>query len=318
MNLERRSFLKKKVLLGSGLILANSINTLAKATRTINTYSLNYREVNIMFSSDLFGHVEPSFHQFGGLKNLHNTINNEQVSTLLFDAGGFLNLNKSSLDKIVAIESMNRVGYHAVNLSAADLKDGIKTLASLLPYMAFNLLSCNYHFSDLQMQTAVKAYQVLSYGKFKVGVTGVGEIADVEGLSISDPVHSLNKIASFLKEEVKCDLVICLSHLGFDLDAPYNNNKLAEQSSNVDLVIGGNASLEKSLLRSIKNSKKEEVLLGQNYSGAQSVAQVNFGFDTSKNKNSIDLRHRVPGGDQSLHVSESLRLLQQKHKKYNT
>ena len=317
MNLERRSFLKKKVLLGCGFILASSIDTLAKASRTINTYSVNHKTVNVMFTSDLSGHVNPSLHQLGGLKNLHDTINNEQVSALLFDAGGFLDFNKNNGSQIETIEWMNKVGYHAVNLSAADLKDGTKAITKLLPHMAFDLLSCNYHFEDRQMQAAVKPYQILNYGKFKVGVTGIGEKAKLDGVTISDPVKALNKMAHFLKEEAHCDIVVCLSHLGFDLDATQNNHELAALSSNVDLVVGGNTKVGRSLLRVIKNSKKEEVLLGQNYAGAQSVTQVSFEFKGSKNKTSIDLKQRVPGADQSVHVSESLSFIQQKHQKYN-
>ncbi|MNI27669.1 Trifunctional nucleotide phosphoesterase protein YfkN precursor [compost metagenome] len=303
-------------MLSSSLLLAGPIDSLAKASRTIYTKSVNQKQVNIMYSNDICGAVNSTAQGFGGLKSLQTTINNELVSTLLLDAGGFLNFNRNNHTE--TIQWMNKVGYHAVNLSAADLKQGIDAFANLLPQMAFDLLSCNYHFEDHKVQKAVKSYQVITYGKYRVGVTGVGETTQITGLKVSDPVVALNNIAKYLKEVEACDLVVCLSHLGFSLDAEENNHNLAASSAKVDLVIGGNTKTGRSLLRIIRNTEKEEVLLGQNYNAAQSVSQVTLEFNVLKKKTLLDLKQRVPGADQSLHVSESLSLIKPKHSKYNT
>jgi len=316
MNTNRRSFLKRNVLLSSSILLAGPVDALAKASRTIYTKSVNQKQVNIMYSNDINGAVNSTSRGFGGLKSLQTTINNELVSTLLLDAGGFLNFNRNNHTE--TIQWMNKVGYHAVNLSAADLKQGIDTLAGLLPYMAFDLLSCNYQFEHPKLRKAVKSYQVITYGKYRVGVTGVGETVKMAGLKVSDPGAALNKIAKYLKEDEACDLVVCLSHLGFDLAVEENNHNLAASSTNVDLVIGGNTKTGRSLLKVIRNAGNEEVLLGQNYSGAQSVSQVILGFNNFKKKALLDLKQRVPGTDQSMHVSESLSLIKHKQSKYNT
>jgi len=316
MNTNRRSFLKRNVLLSSSILLAGPVDALAKASRTIYTKYVNQKQVNIMYSNDINGAVNSTSQGFGGLKSLQTTVNNELVSTLLLDAGGFLNFNRNNHTE--TIQWMNKVGYHAVNLSAADLKQGMDAFTGLLPDMAFDLLSCNYQFEHPKLQKAVKSYQVITYGKYRVGVTGVGETIKMAGLKVSDPVAALNKIAKYLKEDEACDLVVCLSHLGFDLAVGENNHNLAALSTNVDLVIGGNSKTGRSLLRVIKNAEKEEVLLGQNYSGAQSVSQVTLGFNDFKKKTFLDLKQRVPGTDQSMHVSESLSLIKQKQNKYNT
>jgi 5'-nucleotidase len=184
--------------------------------------------------------------------------------------------------------------------------------------MAFDLLSCNYEFEHPKLQKNVKSYQVITYGKYRVGVTGVGETTKMDGIKVVDPVVALNNIAKYLKEVEACDLVVCLSHLGFDLKAKENNHNLAASSTNVDLVIGGNIKIGRSLLRVIKNAEKEEILLGQNYSAAQSVSQVSFVYDNTKQKTSVDLKQRVPGASQAVHVSESLSLIKTKNSKYNT
>ncbi|SES01275.1 bifunctional UDP-sugar hydrolase/5'-nucleotidase [Pedobacter rhizosphaerae] len=293
MNTNRRSFLKRNVLLSSSLLLAGPIDALSKASRTINTKSVNQKQVNIMYSNDINGAVDSTSKGFGGLKSLQTTINNELLSTLLLDAGGFLNFNRNNHAE--TIQWMNRAGYHAVNLSVADLKQGLDAFSDLLPYMAFDLLSCNYHFEHPKLQKAVKSYQVITYGKYRVGVTGVGEVAKIDGLKVSDPNVALNKIAQFLKEEKGCDLVVCLSHLGFDTEAEQHNKQLAANTSSVDLIVGGNTSKGKNLLHVLRNKDKTEVLMGTSHAGLYSLSQISFGFDLDKNTYNLAFKRHMFG-----------------------
>ncbi|ARS39459.1 hypothetical protein CA265_07265 [Sphingobacteriaceae bacterium GW460-11-11-14-LB5] len=273
--------------------MAGPIDSLAKASRSIYTKSVNQKQVNIMYSNDICGAVDSTAQGFGGLKSLQTTINNELVSTLLLDAGGFLNFNRNNHAE--TLQWMNKVGYHAVNLSAADLKQGIDAFAALLPHMAFDLLSCNYHFEHPKLQKAVKSYQVITYGKYRVGVTGVGESVNITGLKVSDPTTALNKMARFLKENEACDLVVCLSHLGFDSKTKQSNRQLAADTSLVDLIIGGNVSAGKNQLYVLRNKEKNEVLLGTSHKGLQSVAQLSFGFAEEKASSSLAFKRHIPG-----------------------
>lgn len=293
MNTNRRSFLKRNVLLSSSILLAGPVDALAKASRTIYTKSVNQKQVNIMYSNDINGAVNSTSQGFGGLKSLQTTINNELVSTLLLDAGGFLNFNRNNHTE--TIQWMNKVGYHAVNLSAADLKEGMDAFAGLLPDMAFDLLSCNYQFEHPKLQKAVKSYQVIAYGKYRVGVTGVGESTKMAGLKVADPVIALNKMAKYLKENEACDLVVCLSHLGFDSKAELNNRQLAEYTSSVDLIIGGNVLTGKNQLYALRNKEKNEVLLGTSHKGLCSVAQLSFDFAGEGTTSNLIFKRHVPG-----------------------
>ena len=59
-----------------------------------------------------------------------------------------------------------------------------------------------------------------------------------------DPIQEANKISAVLRNDEKCDYIICLSHLGYK----YENNKvsdiaLANASLDIDLIIGGHAHL---------------------------------------------------------------------------
>jgi|GEM_PF-345384 len=297
MNTDRRSFLRKNLFISSSLLLANSLNALAGVAKSINTHGVNQSQLSIMYTNDLLGKVDTAYQDFGGLRQLHNTINNDEVSSLLFDAGGFLNASHSQADQLRGIDIMNKINYHGVNLSAGDLANGIESFKSLVPYINFRLLSCNYHFEDPLLRKTVKPYQILKYGKFKVGVTAVGEKANVAGLTISNPQTALNRVSRLLKEKYECDLVVCLAHLGLNDKAKINNKTLAQSSNDVDCVIGGNATEGKSQLWVVKNQKKEEVLLSHNYHKGLSTATLAIAFNEQQQKVGLELKRHVPGSN---------------------
>lgn len=295
MNNNRRSFLKKNILIGGGLFMASSLDSIAKVAKTIHTNSIQHSEVNILYTNDVLGKVGEVSDGLGGLSSLYSTIQNQELSALLFDAGGFLNPNHSFEKQLMGLDFMNKSNYHAVNLSAADLSKGLANFNNLLPYINFQMVSCNYHFEDQKIKNVVKSYQIFTYGKFRIGVTGVGEIVNLKGLIVTNPEESLNKIADYLKNEQACDIVICLAHLGFDNELDFSNKKLAESSKKVDLIVGGNAKNSKSQLWVVKNKDKQDVFISNNYSKGLSLARVNFNFNTDKQKIGVDLKRYIPG-----------------------
>jgi 5'-nucleotidase len=79
-----------------------------------------------------------------------------------------------------------------------------------------------------------------------------------------DPIITANKIGSELKKK-GCDVIICLSHLGYEYvdGSKISDVKLAKQTSNIDLILGGHTHtfLEKSTLK--KNKIGQQVLINQ-------------------------------------------------------
>lgn len=295
MNTNRRSFLRKNLFAGGSLLLANSLDALAGVAKSINTHGANQSQLNILYTNDLLGKVNAAYEDFGGMRQLYNIINNEEVSSLLFDAGGFLNSSHGRADQLRGIDIMNKINYHAVNLSAADLAQGIVSFKRLLPYINFPLLSCNYYFEDPQLKRTVKPYQILKYGKFKVGVTAVGEQTAISGVTVVHPQRALSRISRLLKEKHQCDMVICLAHLGFKEKAAINNQKLAQASAAVDCVIGGNVVENRSWLKIMKNSDQQEVLLSSNHKEGLSTATISISFNDQKEKAGLAFKQHVPG-----------------------
>lgn len=312
MNSNRRSFLKKNVLLSGGLLMANSIDAIAGITKTIHTNQINRTQISVIYTNDILGNLDRVHGDFGGLPAVHHSIKNEEYASLLFDAGGFLNSDTDLATTLRGIDLMNKINYHGVNLSAADLKVGSEHFLKLLPYINFQLLSCNYIFANEQLRKAVKPFQILNYGKYKIGVTGVGEITRLEGLKVLDPEKALKQVAVKLKNEHKCDLIICLSHLSFNTKSDFNNKKLAQSSAYVDMVIGGNAARSTSQLWVVRNSQKHEVVLSNNYDRGLSLAKVSFSFNQTGEKTGLGFKRYIPGLSDRALMAQTLSAIEAK------
>ncbi|MCL2738748.1 MAG: metallophosphatase [Bacteroidales bacterium] len=149
---------------------------------------------------------------------------------------------------IMEVEVMNLMGYDAAVLGNHEFDNGQKDLAKRLKKAKFVNLSANYSFKQTPLKRVVKPYTIIKRNGYRIGVIGVtitlqGVVMEsaVTNLEFQNPVPIVNELALFLKKKKKCDLVICLSHQGYDGGSPQRPSDvyLAEHTRNVDLIIGG-------------------------------------------------------------------------------
>ncbi|MEP6613141.1 MAG: hypothetical protein ABJA76_14675, partial [Mucilaginibacter sp.] len=191
------------------------------------------------------------------------------------------------------IAVMNNMGYHAAGIGSQELAPGQDYLATLAATMKFPLLNCNYEFTG-NLKNRVKPYTIITTGRFRVGITAVG--SQVSGVKYNDAIASANKFASILKNDEKCDLVICLSHLGYMVegDAP-DNQKLAAQSENIDLIIGSDNKKLTLNPMILANKLKHEVILSQTAWDGLMMGRTVINFDSNKQKYGLIPQHIIPG-----------------------
>lgn len=227
-----------------------------------------------------------------GRAELIKQIRSEEEQVLLLDAGDifqgtpYFNFYKGEPE----IKAMSAMGYDACTIGNHDFDAGIENLANQLKqHASFPMLVSNYGFDGTPMENNHKPYQVFKKGKLKIGLFGLG--IEMKGLVpdnlctgtvYHDPLQKANETAALLKKEKKCDMVICLSHLGYK----YNDNKvsdrvLAAETQNIDLVIGGHTHTFLDEPAVLKNKKGDDVIVNQVGWGGIILGRLDFRFSPS-------------------------------------
>jgi len=305
MNNPRRLFLNQLTVMAGVAALNKPFTSAAAIARHINTLQTVGSQVTVYHTNDLRGNIDVVYKNMGGLDQIRTVLKNQEVNGLLVDAGSFLNASDNLSRQKKVIYTMNGIGYHVATIGSHELLHGQEHLATLVPLMQFALVNCNYQF-DNQLSNLVKPYVIINSGKFRIGITGVGQ--QIGEVKYNDAIESANRMARLLKEDRKCDLVICLSHLGYNHEGSKpDNQKLAQQSENIDMIIGGqNHSLFNNTLV-LRNKLKHEIIVAQTAWNGLMMGRTIINFDKEKQKNGIVAKHFIPGmpGNQSYAASFS-------------
>lgn len=262
------------------------------------------KHITILHTNDVHSHIDPfpsdhtDFPNMGGVARratLVEAIRKENPNTLLFDAGDifqgtpYFNFYGGELE----FKLMSMLNYDAATIGNHDFDNGIDGLAAQLPYASFEFLSANYDFRNTIMDGHVKPYKTFVRDGVKIGVFGLGiELAGLVTKNLYretiylDPIEMALDISRKLKEEEKCDLVICLSHLGYEYKNPQKPDdlKVAAHSENIDLIIGGHTHtfLERPTL--VKNKKGMDVLVNQVGCFGVNLGRIDFYFEPGNPK----------------------------------
>ncbi|WP_373517668.1 bifunctional UDP-sugar hydrolase/5'-nucleotidase [Pricia sp.] len=262
------------------------------------------KHITILHTNDVHSHIDPfpkshsDFSNVGGVARratLVDSIRKENPNTLLFDAGDifqgtpYFNFYGGELE----FKLMSMLKYDAATIGNHDFDNGIEGLLAQMPNAEFDLISSNYDFSDTVMDGHVKSYKIYTVDGIKIGVYALG-IA-LEGLVdpkmyretvYQDPYEVAIDMERRLKEDEDCQLIICLSHIGYDYeikDRP-NDLALAAITQYTDLIIGGHTHtfLDKPTL--VKNKMDRVVLVNQVGCFGLNLGRIDFYFDLDKNR----------------------------------
>ena len=297
--MKRRNFIKNS--LYSSLILSGGPITFNSCTDSTD------KKITILHTNDVHSHIEPfssshsKFPNKGGVarrSTIIESIRNQNPNTLLFDAGDIFQGTPyfNFYGGEVEFKLMSMLNYDAATIGNHDFDNGIDGLFAQLPNAKFSFISSNYDFKNTIMDTHAKKYKIFNKSDIKIGVFGLG--IELEGLVTQklfketkylDPIEISQEMTRILKEKEKCDLINCLSHLGhFYKDAPSKicDVSLAKSTKDIDLIIGGHTHtfLEKPVI--VDNIKGEKVIINQVGCWGLFLGQIDFYFDSKKNKTS--------------------------------
>lgn len=170
-------------------------------------------------------------------------------NVLLLHAGDFSQGTSyfTELGGDIEIDLINAMKYDVVTLGNHEFDNGIDELARRLGNLKCPVVCANYDFSELVLGKYVKPYTIVRKGGMKIGVIGLlTDVTRVVQKSIADKmkrfddIEVANKWADYLKNEEHCDMVIALTHIGFD-SVGMNDPALVAGTRNIDLVVGGHS-----------------------------------------------------------------------------
>jgi 5'-nucleotidase len=149
----------------------------------------------------------------------------------------------------VEIDAMNRMKYDAGTLGNHEFDNGMDTLAVILKKAKFPEISSNYKLDKTPLNGIIKPYIIVNKAGLRIGIMaldvnpkGLVFEKNFKGLEYEDPIEKATEISTLLKKKEKCDIIICLSHLGADTTKhEVNDFEIAHKTRYIDLIIGGHS-----------------------------------------------------------------------------
>jgi 5'-nucleotidase len=288
--MKRRQFIKKSAVASSILTFGSfGLQSCAKAVMT--------KKITILHTNDTHSHIDAfpiddgKYPNLGGVSRrarLIEQIRREQTHTLLLDAGDifqgtpYFNYYGGELE----FKLMSKLKYDAATIGNHDFDNGLDGLYKQLPHAKFDFLSANYDFKNTIMDGKTHPRKVFIKDGIRIGVFGLG--VELKGLvdnnlyketKYLNPIDIAQEETRILKEEQNCDLIICLSHLGYS----YESNKvsdlvLAKKTKDIDLIIGGHTHTFLDQPTVVVNSSGGTTLVNQVGCYGVNLGRVDFEF----------------------------------------
>jgi 5'-nucleotidase len=283
----RRQFIFNSTLAATGLL---AMPTLVAGN--------GQQKLIILHTNDLHSHVEPfpdndsKYPGKGGLNRIAayvKQMRKQHPDLLLFDSGDFSQGTPfyNFYQAEVVLRLMSEIGYTASTVGNHEFDSGLESLKKSLQFANFPLVSSNYDFSDTLLKDSIQKNLIVERNGLRVGVYGLGvELNGLVGKTLYEKTVYLNPVEtalaqeSYLKEEMKCDFIVCLSHLGFAYETPTISDKvLAGKTVFTDLILGGHTHtfLEKPV--EVPNKRNIPVVINQAGWASLMLGQLEFYFE---------------------------------------
>lgn len=282
--MERRLFLQQTGVIAGAAMVAPSLMSAKKKQQKLVILHTNDTHSNI----DPFPVNHPKFPNMGGVSrraSLIQSIRDQEEHVLLVDAGDIFQgtpyFNK--FKGVLEMKTMAAMNYEIVTLGNHDFDIGMDAYKSALSHASFQVVNANYELSSTPLSDVVKPCTIVKKGGFKIGVFGVGvdlqglvPAESWQGLRYQDPIQTAQKQADALRKE-GCDVVICLSHLGYEYKTNQVSDKvLAASTAGIDVIIGGHTHTFLEELQEFKNKDGKNVFVNQVGYGGLKLGRIDI------------------------------------------
>jgi 5'-nucleotidase len=291
----RRAFVKHSSIAATGLLALNSLDSIASICNDTNTLAANKNSITILHTGNILQQLQPmsitGLHNgLGGFEQMATIIKsqkNKYKNVLLLDAG---NATSNKNDASETLQLMQSLGYDAVKIAANEINFNalqLNNIGKKLP-----LVASNYTF-DNKLNVASLPFSIFQKGAYKVAVITAGQRVRNKVINFKNPIAEANKLAATLKNEYNCNLVVCISTLGYNTKNAKNDITLANSSTHIDVILGADNLMVTPAI--VKNTNKEEVVL--NYSAPKGLVlgKLQIEFDEEGNKKMVHFDNLMVG-----------------------
>lgn len=260
------------------------------------------KKLVILHTNDIHSQIETFAENAGGYRagnggmvriaTYVDQVREEEQNVLVLDAGDFsqgspyYNLFSGKAE----VELMNAIGYDVSTFGNHEFDLGMENLIELIELANFPFVNANYDLTATILKDYVQPYVIINKDGLKIGIFGLGVSLkgvtferNIEGIILKNTFETANEMSDLLKNKLKCDLVICLSHIGFDgSEGKINDSSLAAQSEFIDVIIGGHSHTFLETPQQVKNKNGKIVYISQTGSQGVNVGRLDLMFDLKK------------------------------------
>lgn len=255
-------------------------------------------KITLLHTNDMHSHIDPfpesdpkhpGLGGFARINALVKRIRAEEENTLLLDCGDiyqgtpYFNFFKGEAE----LKLMSKIGYDAGTIGNHEFDNGLVGITSQMGHMNFPFINSNYDFTGTILEEKVEAYKTFQKGNVKIGIFGLGveleglvSSKNCEGVKYIDPIYMAEKMVEVLKDKEQCDLIICLSHMGYSSNAGgICDLKLAKETSGIDVILGGHSHTLLETATRVRNLDGKEVVINQVGWAGIALGRIDFYID---------------------------------------
>ena len=255
-------------------------------------------KITLLHTNDMHSHIDPfpnsdpKYPGLGGFARINalvKRIRGEEDNLLLLDCGDiyqgtpYFNFFKGEAE----LKLMSKMGYDAGTIGNHEFDNGLIGISSQMGHMNFPFINSNYDFTGTVLDGKIQPYKTFNKGGIKIGIFGLGveleglvSSKNCEGVDYIDPIFMAEKMIAILKEKEQCDLVICLSHLGYSSrSGGMCDIRLAKETSGIDVILGGHSHTLLETATRVRNLDGKEVVINQVGWAGIALGRIDFYID---------------------------------------
>ncbi|MFC4263415.1 hypothetical protein ACFOWM_11025 [Ferruginibacter yonginensis] len=291
----RRLFLRNSGLAAAAILAQKPINVLAKGQSFFSLGNNQENKLTILHTSDIqncLGELADSsvYAGLGGFNQaaeLIYRIKRTTDNTLLLDAGNFTAASNQK-DQLKTVQKMQQLQYDAVHFGINELKKGTAFTESVVTQLP--VVASNYEVEGVK----TASFKIIQKGKYKIGIISAGPRLR-SFVKYKAALQTADALASDLKSNHQCNLVICLSHLGLNTPKGKNDEALANCTSHIDVILGGASNEFLVSPYVLATKQKTEVIVNHIGHSGVVVGKIDVEFDEDGNKRMVHFDNLMVG-----------------------